>query len=352
MHPTAVSLLSRPMTTPKVSVCVPTYNGAAFLGETLASLSAQTFGDFEILIVDDGSSDDTVDIAEGFAATERRARVVRNVVRAGSSARNANKCLDHTRGEWVKFLFQDDLMAPTCLARMLDAGRRGRLVIAWHDYWFAPDVEPSVRRSYENLPTLATDLPGEGAAAERFSGAVLRRWLTNFIGPTSSSFIHRDCFEKYGRFSADIVSFPDLEYWMRVGSHEGLTIVPESIVTFRVHDRSISGSLRNDPTRAFAAELDTLLAAVNLARAPEYAALREYAQRLDSPFDAEALVRRAASALRWLAIDMRYRQRDHAPLERWKNFCARHPIVVDVLRDVDAQRSLWSRAKQAVKARL
>ena len=133
------------MTAPTISVCVPTYNGSAYLAETLASISAQTFDDLEILIVDDGSSDDTRAIAERFATTERRARVVRNAERAGSSARNANKCLDHARGEWIKFIFQDDLMAPTCLSRMLEAGRRGPLVIAWHDYWFAPDIEPRVR---------------------------------------------------------------------------------------------------------------------------------------------------------------------------------------------------------------
>ena len=340
------------MVTPKVSICVPTYNGAVFLGETLASISAQTFGDFEVLIVDDGSTDGSVVLAERFAATEPRARVVRNAVRTGSSARNANTCLNHARGEWIKFLFQDDLMAPTCLERMLATRRRGRLIIAWHNYWFAPDVAPVVRRYYENLPTLATELPGDYATTESFSGAVLRRWRTNFIGPTSSSFIHRDCFEKYGGFSPDIVSFPDLEYWMRVGSREGLAIVPEPVVTFRVHNRSISGALRNDPRHVFVNRLDALLAAVNLARAPEYAALRAYGRWLDSPFDAEALARHAASEIRWLAVDMRYRQRDNAPLERWNDFCARHPIVVDLLRDVDAQRSLWSRAKQAVKARL
>jgi GT2 family glycosyltransferase len=65
------------VTAPTISVCVPTYNGSAYLAETLASISAQTSDDLEILIVDDGSSDDTLGIAERFATTERRARVVR-----------------------------------------------------------------------------------------------------------------------------------------------------------------------------------------------------------------------------------------------------------------------------------
>lgn len=340
------------MTAPTISVCVPTYNGSAYLAETLASISAQTFDDLEILIVDDGSSDDTLAIAEWFATTERRARVVRNAERAGSSAKNANKCLDHARGEWIKFIFQDDLMAPTCLSRMLEVGRRGPLVIAWHAYWFAPDIEARVRQYYETLPSLATELPGDYAPPESFCDAVLRNWRINFIGPTSSSFMHRDCFERYGRFSPDIVSFPDLEYWMRVGSQEGLAIVPERLVTFRAHNRSVSGALRKDANRAFANQLDGLLVTVNLARAPQYARLRESAQRVDPPLDAEARARAYASDLRWHAIDVRFRQRDDRPLTQWKALYARHPLVADVVRDADAQRSLWIRAKQALKAHL
>src|SRR5438045_5765583 len=91
------------MASPTISVCVPTYNGAAFLAQTLDSIAAQTFDDFEILIVDDTSTDTTLSIAESFAATEPRARIIRNAERAGSSARNANQCLRHARGEWIKF---------------------------------------------------------------------------------------------------------------------------------------------------------------------------------------------------------------------------------------------------------
>src|SRR3954466_13368966 len=91
---------------PTVSVCVPTYNGAAFLTETLASIAAQTFENYEVLIVDDGSKDSTVDLAEAYAASDARVRVLRNGERAGSSARNANQCAKHARGDWLKFLYQ------------------------------------------------------------------------------------------------------------------------------------------------------------------------------------------------------------------------------------------------------
>jgi glycosyltransferase involved in cell wall biosynthesis len=340
------------LTNPTVSVCVPTYNGSAFLEETMASISAQTFEDFEVLFVDDASTDDTVAMAKRFAAADRRVRVVRNTERAGASARNANRSIEHARGEWIKFLFQDDLMAPTCLARMLDAGRRGKFVIAWHDYVFSEGVEPAVRQWYESLPTLATELPGDHAAPREFCEAVLRLWRINFIGPTSTGFVHRDCVERYGKFRNDLVSFPDLEYWMRLGSVEGLTIAPEPLVTFRVHNRSISGLLRSDAKAAYANRLDGLLANLCLARSPEYAALRVVAREMEPPFDVEAAARNAAFEADWLAIDARYHKRDSGPLAAWADFCQRHPLALEMLRESNARQSLWYRAKQAVKARL
>lgn len=335
-----------------MSVCVPTYNGAQFLAQTLESVAAQTFGDFEVLIVDDTSADATLDIANAFAATDPRARVVRNTERAGSSARNANQCLRHARGEWIKFLFQDDLMAPTCLARMVEAGQRGRFVVSWHDYLFASDVEESVRRYYETLPSLETTLPGTFATVDALSEAVLSHWQINFIGPTSSSFVHRDCFARYGEFSSEIRTFPDMEYWIRVGNQEGLTIVPERLVTFRVHNTSISGAIRNAQARGETLALDPLVLLLSLARGPQFANIRRRAGDLTPPVDLERLLRNAVFDARWGAGEIRYRKRTDAAIKQWNAFCERHPELVEILREVDRSMSPWAKFKQFVKSRL
>ena len=333
----------------KLTVCVPTYNGAAYLAQTLDSIAAQTFGDFEIVIVDDTSTDGTLDIAHAFAAKDSRTRVVRNTERAGSSARNANQCLRHARGEWIKFLFQDDVMAPTCLARMLEAGERGPLVVSWHDYRFEPGVDDATRRWYETLPTLGEVLPGTFAPVDAFCDAVLANGRINFIGPTSSSFIRRDCFSRYGEFSSEIRTFPDFEYWIRVGSREGLAIVPERLVTFRVHTTSISAQLRDKAGSRATLELEPLLLYLQLARAPEYEVIRRLAIRRDPPVDLERIIRDLAFDARWHAGEVRYRTGNDALLVQWQAFCARHPAMLDVLRDVDATMSRWARLKQRIK---
>ncbi|HET7160418.1 MAG TPA: glycosyltransferase family 2 protein [Burkholderiales bacterium] len=338
------------MPLPHVSVCVPTYNGSAYLQQTLHSIAQQTFQNYEVIIVDDQSTDDTLAIAMQYAAADSRVRVFSNAERAGSSARNANRCICYAQGAWIKLLFQDDIMAPACLARMLEAGCTGRFVVCWHDYRFEPGVDDIVRSWYENLPSLKTILPMQYASVEAFCSALLKQWNMNWIGPSSTCLIKRECFTQYGLFSPDIVTFPDLEYWIRIGSREGLTIVPERLVTFRVHGKSISATLRSaGPSPR---DLEPLLLLLLLAYAPGYESVRRCASSLTPPSDVDAWVTRAALSARWHAIDARYRLGDNTRLDHWRTFCRKHPEISDVLRRADASGSLWTSLKRHLKSRL
>src|SRR6185295_8963738 len=110
---------------PSVSICIPLYNGAKHLNECLTSALAQTHTAFEVVLVDDGSIDDTVAIAERFANTDSRIRLCRNSKNLGLSA-NWRRCVELAQGEWIKFLFQDDFLTPDCLSRMLEATAEDR----------------------------------------------------------------------------------------------------------------------------------------------------------------------------------------------------------------------------------
>ena len=340
------------MPSPTISVCIPTYNGAEFLPQTLASASAQQCDDYEIVIVDDGSTDATVAIAEQFVRSEPRARFIRNSTRAGSSARNANRCVEEAHGEWIKFLFQDDVMAPDCLAKMLAAGRRAPLVIAWHDYLYSGDVDAEVRRFYETLPTLGAVLPSDFVAPDAFCAAVMQHFGVNFIGPTSSSFVHRRCFSTYGPFSREIVSYPDLEFWMRVACNEGLSIVREPLVSFRVHDRSISGRLRGNPAMARRSRLEWLHLLWLIGHTPEYVRLRGVALSWNPPLDAARRLVGETVDLHWDAVEESYRRRDRSMLTEFNAFCQRNPEVGAIVRERSAALPLWAQLKQFVKARL
>lgn len=102
---------------PFVSVVIPTHNRASRLARTLRSIARQQEVDLEIVVVDDGSTDDTADVA---AAVDCRVRVVRNAERSGVSVAR-NRGIARARGDWIAFCDDDDLWAPEKLATQIRA---------------------------------------------------------------------------------------------------------------------------------------------------------------------------------------------------------------------------------------
>ena len=107
------------MRVPAISVIMPVYNAQRYLGETIASLQAQTFADFEVICVDDGSTDDSMAILDQVIAQDPRFRVV-NQENAGAGAAR-NKGFTHARGEYAIFLDSDDLFSPKLLEKLYQA---------------------------------------------------------------------------------------------------------------------------------------------------------------------------------------------------------------------------------------
>ena len=101
-----------------VSICVPTYNGADYLRDCIESLLDQSYIDTEILIVDDGSTDGSLDIIHQYAKYDDRIVVHQNVENIGLVG-NWNKCISLAKHEWIKFAFQDDLLLTDCVASLL-----------------------------------------------------------------------------------------------------------------------------------------------------------------------------------------------------------------------------------------
>src|SRR5262245_21627849 len=107
-----------PDLTTTVSVIIPCYNGAAFLRETVQSAVAQTHVPLEVIVVDDGSTDDSAAIADSFGPP---VRVIRQKNQGESVARNQGVAA--SSGEYLMFLDADDLLAPNALATLIDAVR-------------------------------------------------------------------------------------------------------------------------------------------------------------------------------------------------------------------------------------
>jgi glycosyltransferase involved in cell wall biosynthesis len=136
-------------TTPKVSIGLPVYNGQRFLEETLDSLVAQTFQDWELIISDNASTDATDEICRRYLAADSRIRYVRNAQNIGF-ALNANRVFALSRGPYFKLATADDLCAPDLVARCVDVLDRDPDVVLCYGKTTLIDESSKVLGPYED----------------------------------------------------------------------------------------------------------------------------------------------------------------------------------------------------------
>jgi glycosyltransferase involved in cell wall biosynthesis len=318
------------MSEPLVSICIPTYNGARYLEECLKSAIEQSHRNLEVLTVDDGSSDETVSILQKYAQRDPRVRLVQNPSRLGLVG-NWNRCVDLARGEWLKFLFQDDVLVPTCVERMLAASLPSGppMVVCRRNIDF-DDVSDATRRFYalyqkeESLETVFARQTR--ISPQSFSQAVLEHIRHNFIGEPTSVLLHRSAFERFGRFNPDLIAVCDLEFWIRVGANAGLVQVPEFLATLRVHSRSASAA--NNSEREYRMKaLDSLILLHEFAFHPMFAPLRAVAAEQQPPFDLKRRFAQSALVARHQALNWQREFGVGRPRDEWRAVADHYPRV-------------------------
>ena len=146
-----------------VTICIPTFNGARFLAKCLDTVVNQSYQNLEILIVDDQSSDNTVEIARRFQEQDIRIKIYSNDKNLGLVG-NWNRSLDIAQGEWVKLQFQDDLMSLDAIEEMLKLGSNYGVdvVLSEREYLF----EDGLKDPFENLPRLSDQFKNDGDASD------------------------------------------------------------------------------------------------------------------------------------------------------------------------------------------
>ena len=198
---------------PRVSIVIAVYNGATTVGRALASVFAQTYADYEVIVVNDGSTDDTAAVLARFGD---KIRVITQSNRGLSAARNAGVRV--STGEYVAFLDDDDEWMLEKLARcvpILDADRDCALV-----YTLALKVDPHGK-------PMGTDARPDGAESPTMNEMLARPW--NVV--PSQFVVRRDVFERAGGFHERfITSCEDLFFLLGAREYGRFRCVPEHLV--------------------------------------------------------------------------------------------------------------------------
>src|SRR2546429_4182454 len=239
------------MNGPLVTVSIPFYTGHTFLERCLQAVVKQAYTQLDILVVDHQSTDGPGALLAGWAGRDRRIRLVINDTNIGLVP-NRNRCIALARGEWIKFMDVDDVLAPTAIERLLEAsGSTYRMAIC-RRLFFYEGVDEAQRalmerevRRYE----VRELLPGRSyIRPEEVARLALEYRGRNFIGEPTVVMMHRSVFDEFGAFNEDLVQIPDLEYWLRVGLHTGIAYVDEPLSCFSIHNGAASAAnlaLRN-----------------------------------------------------------------------------------------------------------
>lgn len=271
--------LSIIMNTPLVSICIPTFNGEKFLSNALLSASAQVGDDIEIIISDDCSSDRSLEIALKHAEKDPRVRVLHAKYNRGLVG-NFNYCIAEARGEWIKFLLQDDVLSSSYMARVSPyLGGICPFIVTRRSFIIEPGTPDSIASLYKKLPSLSDVVLAERVlTAEDFAWILVNFINVNFIGEPSNTIFRRSAIQDIGFFSIDMKQIVDLELWARLGCRYGVVSIPEVLSAFRVHPSSASS--KNFLTSYFkSTAIDVLILLHDYCFSKDYRTLRNVAQR-------------------------------------------------------------------------
>lgn len=191
---------------PLISVLVPTYNQAEHLKSALSSLLLQTYPNWEAVVVNDGSTDETPLVLEWYVARDRRIRVFHK--QNGGAASALNEALRHARGKWICRLSSDDMFEPDRLATLVYAFEQHPDIRFFHTYYSILDGKTGRKG------------PGPanlGALIPPVELQVLKLFEINYFSGNSVA-VHREVLDQVGGFSEEYGAGRDLEMWLRISA--------------------------------------------------------------------------------------------------------------------------------------
>lgn len=225
---------------PLVSVCIPVYNNEQYIAETMQSIWNQSYKHLELIVVDDNSRDNSLevmrrkaDVLEKHGTPEKKVSVYHNETNLGMSG-NWNRCLELCHGEFIKLICADDQIAPTLIEREVQ------------EMLLHPDVvlveSDTEFRDNDNRPSGHYDRFGEGLMDGR---KIARHSLftRDYFGAPLANLIRTDAYKKYGGFDPQFSYIVDYDFFMNLACHGKVFVIRERLNYFCIREDSNTGEV-------------------------------------------------------------------------------------------------------------
>lgn len=217
-----------------VSIVIPTYNRADLIPESIESALRQTYRNIEVIVVDDGSKDNTKDVCAKYGD-----KIKYYYKQNGGTASALNYGISKMNGTWFKWLSSDDVLTPDAVEVLVKYAHENNAMIMYTDYDVIDNYGNFVRRFVE--PYCANYY--------EYASALWAR----FIGNGGTSLIHRSCFDKVGLFDESLGSSEDYEWWLRACLvHRYMFFhIPTVVLKYRHHDKQLTTQVRHNALRTY-----------------------------------------------------------------------------------------------------
>jgi glycosyltransferase involved in cell wall biosynthesis len=215
----------------KVSVLIPTYNRAAYLPEAINSVLNQSFRDFEVIIVDDGSTDNTPELVRGIR--DPHVHYVRHLRNRGVAAA-LNTAWHAARGEYLARLDSDDVWRPELLEILVSA----------------LDADPGLGLIYARAQWMDTHgqlLPQMAGAPIKFPGETLKSLLYGDCVTPMAVVFRRECIERAGGYDESLIANEDWDLWIRMAEYCRFAYCTQVLAYYRIHPQNLT---RGDSERS------------------------------------------------------------------------------------------------------
>lgn len=207
----------------KVSILIPAFNAEKFISDAILSVMKQNYNDWEIVVVDDGSTDKTVEIVKNLISHDNRIKIVNQKNKGGQIARNV--AFSHSIGEYIVLLDADDQILPNKLNKqvaILDEKKDYGLV--YGDTWHCNE-------NMMHLELESIKYPGQFA-----SGDVYEKLIYGNLFAVHSAMIRRKCLLEVGLHDEDPELIADWDLWLRVAEKYLFFFDPEPVAEYRLHN--------------------------------------------------------------------------------------------------------------------
>jgi glycosyltransferase involved in cell wall biosynthesis len=217
---------------PTISVCIPVYNCEQYVSYAIESVLAQTFDDFELVLLNNASTDRTLKILQQYS--DPRIRIINNDANIGASG-NWNKALAVARGKYIKILCADDLLYPLCLDKQVavfedPVNSAVSMVCCGRDV-----IDEQGHRKYRrSFPGLRSRVSGRLAVQRTIRAGA------NLLGEPSAVLFRSEIIARTGGFDGGMNYVIDLDLWCRILAEGDLYIVREALCAFRVSSKAWS----------------------------------------------------------------------------------------------------------------